>query len=126
MFNLSMVNNIMKQIPPQPKIITLFHCSISYDCHPLAGEWLSDDSDEKHPYPEWGQLNDLVSRAAEGAETSKDARIVDYPGGAACWPYIEISAPTWGECKAMGDAVIACILENGGRIDPKSPGGSFL
>lgn len=115
-----------KQQIPRLAIMPLFRCSISYDCHPLAGEWLSDDGDEKYPYPEWDQLNDLVSRAAESAETSKEAETSHYPGGAACWPYIEIMAPTWAECKAMGDAVIRCILDNGGRIDPKSPGGSFL
>lgn len=115
-----------KQQIPRLAIMPLFRCSISYDCHPLAGEWLDDNSDEKYPYPEWDQLNDLVSRAAESAETSKEAGTSHYPGGAACWPYIEIMAPTWAECKAMGDAVIRCILDNGGRIDPKSPGGSFL
>lgn len=115
----------MKQPPPALQITPLFRCSISYDCHPLAGEWLTDDSDEKHPYPEWDQLNDLVYSAAQTAGVSKDADLEQFPGGAACWPYIEITASTWAECKAMGDAVIRCILDNGGRIDPKSPGTSF-
>lgn len=115
----------MKQPIPTVQITPLFRCSISYDCHPLAGEWLSEDGDERHPYPEWDQLNILVSQAAESAETSKEAETSHYPGGAACWPYIEILTPTWAECKAIGDAVIGCILGNGGRIEPKSPGGSF-
>lgn len=110
-----------KQIPTV-QITPLFRCSISYDCHPLAGEWLSDDGDEKHPCPEWDQLYDLINRAAEGAETSKEAEISHFPGGAACWPYIEIHAPTWAECKAMGDAVIRCILDNGGIVEPKDNG----
>jgi len=112
----------MKQTRPALQITPLFRCSISYDCHPLAGEWLSDDSCEKYPYPEWGGLNDLVYSAAQKAGTSEQVDLEHFPGGAACWPYIKITAPTWALCKAMGDAVIRCILDNGGIVEPKDNG----
>lgn len=109
----------MTQQIPALQITPLFHCRISYDCHPDAGEWGSD-------FPEWDRLNDLVYCAAQNADpTDHDSNVDQFPGGAACWPYIEITAPTWAACKAMGDAVIRCVLDNGGRLDPKSPGGSF-
>lgn len=108
----------MKQKAPALQITPLFRCHIFYDCNDLAGQWLSDDSDDKHPYPEWEELNILVSKAASDADPAGLADVSHFPGGAACFPYIEIHAPTWAACKTIGDAVIRCILDNGGKIDP--------
>ena len=107
-----------KQVAPlciQP----LFRCHINYDCNPLAGEWIGD-TDQQYDYPQWGELNILISQAASDADPAKVADVNHYEGGAACFPYIEILAPTWGACKAIGDAVIRCIKDNGGIVDPKS------
>jgi hypothetical protein len=110
----------MTQKIPALQITPLFRCHLFYDCHPQAGEWIDDDN--KTPWPEWEELNILVSRAASDADPANVADVEHFPGGAACFPYIEITAPTWAACKAMGDAVIRCIQENGGQIDPKDHG----
>lgn len=112
----------MAQKTPALQITPLFRCHIFYDCNDLAGQWLDDESDDKHPYPEWDELNQLVSNAAHNADPANVADVEHFTGGAACFPYIEITAPTWAACKAMGDAVIRCILDNGGKIDPQDNG----
>lgn len=102
---------------PQLQVTPLFRCHIFYDCHPKAGEYGFDD------FPTWQRLNDLVYCAAVNADTTDHETDVNtFDGGAACFPYIEITAPTWAVCKAMGDAVIRCILDNGGIVEPKDNG----
>jgi len=112
----------MKNKIPSVVVQPMFRCYVSYDSHDKAGEFINDESDQKFPYLEWDELNNAVHVAASNAETSGQADINQFPGGAACFPYIEILAPTWAECKAMGDAVIRCIIDNGGTIDPKDSG----
>lgn len=110
----------MTQKIPALQIKPAFNCFIFYDCHQDAGKWIDDNT--KSPFPEWDQLNDLVYDAAMKAGGTDKGSINQYHGGAACFPYIEITAPTWALCKAMGDAVIRCILDNGGTVDPKDNG----
>lgn len=112
----------MKNKIPSVFVQPMFRCHVSYDAHDKAGEFINDESDQKFPYLEWDELNNAVHDAAAKAETSGQADINQFPGGAACFPYVEILAPTWAECKAMGDAVIRCIIDNGGTIDPKDNG----
>ncbi|MGX4996009.1 hypothetical protein [Enterobacter hormaechei] len=106
---------------PTVQITPLFRCHIFYDCNDLAGQWIGD-SDDQYDFPEWDELNRRVSNAAHNADPDSLADVEHFPGGAACFPYIEITAPTWALCKAMGDAVIRCILDNGGIVEPKDNG----
>lgn len=106
---------------PALQITPLFRCHIFYDCNDLAGEWIGE-TDERYPFPEWNELSDRVLDAASNANPDRLADVVHFGGGAACFPYIEITAPTWALCKSMGDAVIRCILDNGGIVEPKDNG----